>query len=372
MIKIGITGQSGFVGQHLYNTIRLFPEEFELVEYHRSFFEDQERLNNFVSNCDVIVHLAAMNRDPDPQIIYDTNVVLIDKLYKALVFTNSKAHILFSSSSQEEKDNLYGKSKKRGRELLANWAAQGPGKFTGLIIPNVFGPFGQPYYNSFIATFCHQLTHFEQPEIQVDGEVKLIYVADLVKVMISEIRNCSGRDLFPVCHSEERKVSEILSLLEKYKTQYFDAGIIPALNGQFDLDLFNTFRSYIDVKNKFPVKFIQHTDVRGTFVEVIRLNVGGQVSFSTTVPGVTRGNHYHTRKIERFAVIKGKALIQLRKIGSTEIFDFYLDGNEPAYVDMPVWYTHNIKNIGDDELYTNFWINEFFDPTDPDTYFENV
>jgi UDP-2-acetamido-2,6-beta-L-arabino-hexul-4-ose reductase len=128
----------------------------------------------------------------------------------------------------------------------------------------------------------------------------------------------------------------------------------------------------MDIKNYFPVKFTQHTDPRGSFVEVIRLGVGGQVSFSTTVPGITRGNHYHTRKIERFAVIKGKALIQLRRIGTDEVLDFYLDGTEPAYVDMPIWYTHNIKNIGDDILYTNFWINEFYNPDNADTYFEDV
>jgi UDP-2-acetamido-2,6-beta-L-arabino-hexul-4-ose reductase len=128
----------------------------------------------------------------------------------------------------------------------------------------------------------------------------------------------------------------------------------------------------MDIKNHFPVSFVEHVDDRGSFVEIIRLGVGGQVSFSTTVPGITRGNHYHTRKIERFAVIKGKALIQLRRIGTDEVLDFYLDGDAPSYVDMPIWYTHNIKNIGDEVLYTNFWINEFYAPNDPDTYFENV
>jgi UDP-2-acetamido-2,6-beta-L-arabino-hexul-4-ose reductase len=128
----------------------------------------------------------------------------------------------------------------------------------------------------------------------------------------------------------------------------------------------------MDIKNHYPVKYTQHKDSRGSFVEVIRLGVGGQVSFSSTVPGITRGNHYHTCKIERFAVIKGKALIQLRRIGTDEVLDFYLDGKEPAYVDMPIWYTHNIKNIGEEELYTMFWINEFYDPKDADTYFETV
>jgi UDP-2-acetamido-2,6-beta-L-arabino-hexul-4-ose reductase len=163
-----------------------------------------------------------------------------------------------------------------------------------------------------------------------------------------------------------------LSLLEKYKSEYQEKGIIPSIATTFELNLFNTFRCYMDIKNHFPVSFVEHTDDRGSFVEIIRLGVGGQVSFSTTVPGITRGNHYHTRKIERFAVIKGKALIQLRRIGTNEVLDFYLDGDSPSYVDMPIWYTHNIKNIGDEVLYTNFWINEFYDPKDPDTYFENV
>jgi UDP-2-acetamido-2,6-beta-L-arabino-hexul-4-ose reductase len=128
----------------------------------------------------------------------------------------------------------------------------------------------------------------------------------------------------------------------------------------------------MDIETHFPVKFVKNTDPRGAFVEVIRLNVGGQVSFSTTVSGITRGNHFHTRKIERFAVIKGQALIQLRQIGTGKVMDFYLSGDEPGFVDMPIWYTHNIKNTGDEELYTIFWINEFYDPNDADTYLEKV
>ncbi len=128
----------------------------------------------------------------------------------------------------------------------------------------------------------------------------------------------------------------------------------------------------MDLAGHFPVMLKEHSDERGSFVETMRLGIGGQVSFSTTKPGITWGNHFHTRKIERFAVIKGKAVIRLRKIGSSEVHEFHLDGAQPSYVDMPVWYTHNITNVGDDELYTLFWINEFYDPDDPDTYFEEV
>jgi len=372
MLKIGITGQAGFVGTHLYNTLGMHPEEFERVDFQRSFFENEIALETFVSKCDVVVHLAAMNRHNEPQVIYDTNIGLVQKLISALNRTNSKAHVLFSSSTQEEKDNLYGKSKKEGRELMVAWAKKSGGKLTGMIIPNVFGPFGHPNYNSVVATFSHKIARNETPTIDVDGDLKLIYVGELVDEILKEIRIGDSKEEVLVPHTSESKVSRILSLLEKYKEQYQNNGIIPELNNRFEVNLFNTFRCYMDIKNYFPVKYTQHTDPRGSFVEVIRLGVGGQVSFSTTVPGITRGNHYHTRKIERFAVIKGKALIQLRRIGTKEVLDFYLDGDEPAYVDMPIWYTHNIKNIGDEVLYTNFWINEFYDVNDPDTYFEEV
>lgn len=372
MKKIGITGQNGFVGRHLYNTLGLFPEEFERVEFKKEFFDSEEELDEFVSKCDVIVHLAAMNRHESEQFIYETNVGLAQNLVNSLKRTGSKAHVLISSSTQEERDNLYGKSKREGREIIVNWANENGGNVTGLIIPNVFGAFGKPFYNSFIATFCHQLTHGETPSIANDGEVKLIYVQELVDQIIREIRSEETKNELFVESTATKKVSEVLALLNLFKNKYFDNGEIPAINDSFEHNLFNTYRSYIDYKNHYPVKFTQHTDPRGAFVEIIRLGIGGQCSFSTTVPDITRGNHFHTRKIERFAVIKGKALIQLRKVDSDEVLDFYLDGTEPAYVDMPIWYTHNIKNIGEEELYTIFWINEAYNPEDADTYFVEV
>ncbi len=372
MLKIGITGQEGFIGKHLYNTIGLYPGEFERISFQRKYFENETDLDAFVSQCDVIVHLAAMNRHNDPGIIYTTNVGLVKALIASLERTGSTAQVIMSSSSQEERDNLYGKSKKEGRELLVQWANKANASFTGLVIPNVFGPFGHPYYNSVVATFCHKLTHDETPEIDVDGQLRLIYVGELVEEILALIKNKSSHALLPVAHTQEIKVSQILALLEGYKNQYLQQGIIPYLRNRFEVNLFNTFRCYMDIKNHYPVKYTQHTDQRGAFVEVIKLNVGGQVSFSTTVPGVTRGNHFHTRKIERFSVIRGKALIQLRQTGTDEIMNFELDGNEPAYVDMPIWFTHNIKNTGVEELYTIFWINEFYDANDPDTFFENV
>lgn len=371
--KVGITGQSGFMGTHLFNFLSL-KEEIELVPFEDDYFKNDASLCSFVKQCDSIVHLAAMNRHGDPQVIYDTNISLVKQLIGACSQTASSPHILFSSSTQEERDNLYGKSKRDGRKLFEEWAVENNTRFTGLIIPNVFGPFGHPFYNSVVATFCHQLTHHEQPRIQVDGQLKLIYINELVEEFYQTLITApvSQINLYQVPHTSEKKVSEILMLLESYKSGYFEQGIFPSLDDPFERNLFNTFLCYMDIREYFPFKLKLHTDERGSFVETAKLNSRGQVSFSTTKPGITRGNHFHTRKAERFAVIKGKAKIQLRKIGTGEVLDFYLDGNEPSYVDMPVWYTHNITNIGESELLTIFWISEHFNADDPDTYFELV
>jgi UDP-2-acetamido-2,6-beta-L-arabino-hexul-4-ose reductase len=379
MLKVGITGQAGFVGTHLFNTFNVTKAEFEAIPFEDGYFADEEKLNIWVKQCDVIVHLAAMNRHHDPDVIYKTNIGLVQQLIETLEKTNSTPHVLFASSTQEERDNLYGKSKREGRELLEKWASRNNARFTGLVIPNVFGSFGNPYYNSVIATFCHQLTHNETPKIEIDGEIKLIYVSELVQEIITRIEGMQQQstkkpviELVQVPFTSQIKVSELLTLLQEMKVNYFEKGEIPAIAEPFKRNLFITFLTYIDHTTFFPFKLKLNTDQRGSFVETVKLNSGGQVSFSTTVPGITRGNHFHTRKVERFAVIKGKALIQLRRIGTSEVLNFELSGDQPSFVDMPIWYTHNIKNIGDEELYTIFWINEFFSPDDADTYFENV
>ena len=160
-------------------------------------------------------------------------------------------------------------------------------------------------------------------------------------------------------------------MLETYASDYLERGVFPNLNDSFEKALFNTFRCYVP-EDKYPMKLTKHTDNRGAFVEVVRAETSGQYSYSTTVPGITRGNHYHTRKAERFIVIKGKASIQLRKIGTDKVIEYHLDGDDPSFVDMPIWYTHNITNTGQEELLTLFWINEPYDQEDPDTFFESV
>lgn len=372
MTKVGITGQSGFIGNHILNTLRLYPNDFNVIPFEKSFFDNATKLDAFVKNCDVIIHLASLNRHDDLEVLYLVNLELTQKLLDSLERTKSKPHVIISSSTQEDLDNCYGKSKKHSRELLEKWSNLVGATFTGLIIPNVFGPFCKPYYNSVISTFSFQLLNGEVPRILINAEIQLIYISELVDEILKVINSKVNISRLIVSPTKKIKVEDILYLLSSFKDIYIEKGEIPFLNSKFELNLFNTFRSYINFKNFYPIKCIQNIDTRGSFVEIIKLGINGQVSFSTSYPGVTRGNHFHTRKIERFIVIKGKALIQIRKIGSNEVLKFYIDGNEPSYIDIPIWYTHNLKNIGDEILYTNFWINEVFIQNDADTYFEDV
>ncbi|GHV43664.1 epimerase [Bacteroidia bacterium] len=370
-MKIGITGQAGFIGTHLFNHLKT-KKDVTLVTFEDSFFSTPDKLKEFVKECDTIVHLAAVNRCDSQEELYETNLRLINQLIGALETTGATPHVIFSSSTQEDRDNFYGKSKREGRELLFQWAQKNDALFTGLIIPNVYGAFGKPFYNSVISTFCYQLTHGEQPKIDIDGLLKLIYVGEVTEHIYQTAISGKSQKEFLLPHTAEKKVSEILQLLEIYKNQYFEQGIIPAFSSSFEINLFNTFRSYINLPSHFPVLLKKNADERGVFVETVKLHCGGQISFSTTKSGITRGNHYHTRKMERFVVLQGEARIQLRKIGSDSVLNFFLSGNNPGYVDMPIWYTHNITNIGKTELITQFWINEMFDPNDPDSYFEVV
>ena len=370
-MKIGITGQNGFIGYHLTHTIKYKLSEHSIVAFQKSLFEKEDFLSTFVSSCDVIVHLAGVNRAETDEEVYDANIKLNTVLKKALIDANFKGHLLFASSSQENGDSIYGKAKKESRVLLEDTINSLGGKFTGLIIPNIFGPFCKPNYNSFVATFCLKILNDEAPEVFQDANVPLLFVGNLVEQILEVIRNPKG-SLFEIRPDLEVKVTEVLDLLNSFKDSYLNSNTIPSLQTPFELQLFNTFRSYLDVENRYPFLLEKHSDERGFFSEIIRTNIGGQFSYSTTLPGITRGNHFHTRKIERFIVIGGKAKISLRKIGSTEVNEYLLDGENPSYVDMPIWYTHNITNIGTTPLITAFWINEPYNSEDADTYFENV
>jgi len=311
-----------------------------------------------------------MNRGPDKD-IYNTNIMLAEKLVESLEQSNLNPHVIFSSSIHESKDTPYGKSKYESRLILCKWAKRNKAKFTGLIIPNVYGPFCKPFYNSVVATFCYQLTHDLEPEIHVDQSLELVYIDELLLSIYNVKKNGQEADEFPVKATKQIMVSELLSKLIHFKDHYINKKVIPRLEDPFDISLFNTFRSYIE-PDYFPIPYDLKTDDRGNLFEVAKFLNQGQVFFSTTKPGIERGNHYHRRKFERFSIIKGKALIKLRRIGKDEIIEHVLDGDNPSYIDIPVLYTHNLVNIRDDELLMLFWTSELFNPEDPDTIYEKV
>jgi len=370
MIKVGITGQAGFIGTHLYNYLGLH-DDIQRIEFKDEWFKCRNHLIKFIQTCDVVVHLAAVNRHYNPELINKKNIELVKTLIIAIDESSKKPHVIFSSSTQEELDNPYGRSKKEGREIFIEWAEENDVKFTGMIIPNVFGPFGKPFYNSVISTFCHQLVQNLTPKIEIDAKMKLIYINDLVEIIYKVIKNEYKENCLYVQHLAERKVSELLEKLKVFKVVYYEKGIIPYLTCYFDICLFNTFITYIS-KSHYPVYRKIHTDSRGQLAEIIKTKIGGQTFFSLTKPGITRGNHFHRRKIERFCVVKGKALIKLRRIGTNAITEYSVNGKEPSFVDIPVFYTHNITNLGDKDMYTLFWTSEFFNIEDPDTYYEEV
>jgi UDP-2-acetamido-2,6-beta-L-arabino-hexul-4-ose reductase len=368
--KIGITGMVGFVGTHLKDRLAR-EKEIEVLPYDDNYYENPDAFIDFAKKANVIVHLAGVNRH-EPQVVYQKNIELMEKLLEYVDTAKNEPYILFSSSTQIERDNEYGRGKKRAMELLEQWAQKNNVPAVSMVVPNVFGDGGRPFYNSVVATFCHQLTHGQQPTVDKDGRMTMIYINDLVEEIVRLIKSPpAGYHVEYIKPRIEIQVSEILTLLNKYKEDYFGIGMVPAIKSDFQRDLYNTFVTYMDAAD-WERRLKLNADNRGTFVEVFKLENGGQVSFSTTKPGITRGNHYHIRKNEKFCVVSGQASIKLRRIGTDKVIEYKVSGDNPSWVEMPIYHTHNISNIGNTELVTLFWINEHFNPDDPDTFFQEV
>jgi UDP-2-acetamido-2,6-beta-L-arabino-hexul-4-ose reductase len=312
-----------------------------------------------------------MNRGDDKE-LYETNVLLVQELISAIGDAGSVPHVVFSSSIQRGLDNPYGRSKKAGEEIISGWADQRGASATMLEVPNVYGQACRPFYNSVVATFCYQLTHGETPEVHEDRQLELIYVGDLCERILDEIRSAhAGVRNVQVDGSESITVRELLSLLEGFKDHYFNRMTVPDLSVPLHAKLYRTFITYLEAEDLLQVPEA-HEDGRGGLFEVVRQRSGGgQVFFSSTRPGVIRGNHYHTRKLEKFCIIKGSAVVRFRRIGDKEVREIRVDGG-PAVVEIPVFCAHQIENTGEDDLLTLFWTSEIYEPGDPDTYFEEI
>lgn len=370
-MKILISGHNGFVGKHLLRKLKYINSDDDIEFLTKSTFKSHSSLVNIISQNDIIFHFAGINRDVDEETVFNKNNIINDSLFNALEEVKFKGRLLFTSSIQEESDSLYGKAKKKARLKFKLQSDSLGYIFHGIKAPNIFGPFGKPNYNSFIATFSKMLINNKSPKINNDNILSLIYIGDFIDEIIKIIYTDTQIELNSK-FIHRFSISDILKKLYQFKELYVKNGEIPNINSHFDLCLFNTFRSYQAIEKIFPRKHKKFEDKRGLFSELIRCSSEGQTSYSVTMPGELRGNHFHTKKIERFSVIAGKARIQLREILSEKKIEFILDGQTPSYIDMPVWYTHNIKNIGEEDLVTIFWTNEHYKEDSSDTYIEIV
>lgn len=244
-IKIGITGQSGFIGTNLFKYLSNF-KDYIIIPFNDSFFNRDNHLYMWASQCDVIVHLAALSRHNDLNVIYNTNIELIKKLTFSLQKSQNKPHLIFTSSIQESLSNEYGKSKKVGRDYFAEWAKINNTTFTGLILPNVFGPFSKPNYASVIATFCYQLINNEKPTIIIDNVLNLIYIDDLIEIIHSAIKFKVNNPYLVVNPTNQIKVSELLNKLTYFKVSLIEKKTYPKLETDFDKNLYKTFVSFIN------------------------------------------------------------------------------------------------------------------------------
>jgi UDP-2-acetamido-2,6-beta-L-arabino-hexul-4-ose reductase len=249
-IRVGITGQSGFIGTNLYDFLGQ-QNNITRIPFAKDFFMDESALRQFVSECDVIVHLAAISRHANGQLMYDTNMRLVQQLIAAMETANVKPpHVLFASTTHESRDSLYHASKRDGRRLLDEWSVRSGGKFTCMLLPNTFGPYGKPFYNSVVSTFCYQLARGETPEIMVDVPVQLIYINDLCQEFYQVITGkITGSGAYSPAHRAEKKVSGILAILQRLKP-LCQAHNTCRPGNEFENALFNTLKFYIGAVKK--------------------------------------------------------------------------------------------------------------------------
>lgn len=371
MKNIGITGKSGFIGSYISNYIRVFGKgAYRITDIKDVYFKDPDRLARSVRSCDVILHLAGISRSEHDD-IYERNMGLTRSLVDAISQIKTAPHVVFFSSIHENRKDSYGRSKKDSRLFLARWAKEHGVTFTGLIIPNVFGPFSRPFYNSAVATFCYQMVNGQEINIEENRILDLIYVDNLARFVLKIVEEKKHASLARVPADKSISVAGLVRQLNVYRSQYLENMVIPRLRRGFDQDLFNTLVSFIP-KEARVVPLEPHKDKRGVLYECVKTANEGQSFFSTLVSGAVRGNHFHIRKIERFCVIDGEAEIGLRKIGSKKIDYYQLNGKQPAIVDVPIWHTHNIINKSKRTVTSLFWSNELLNPNDMDTYYEEV
>jgi UDP-2-acetamido-2,6-beta-L-arabino-hexul-4-ose reductase len=361
-MKILITGGDGFLGWH--TRVRLHATtEHEVVSMNRENWADLPRL---IKDVDAVIHIAGVNRGTPSQVEHG-NVDLAQAVADAAHDAACLNKIVYANSIWAGSASPYGSGKATANFILGEAASAVGAEYVDVRLPNLFGEHGRPHYNSFVATFVDAVVNNTTPEI-VDIPIDLLHVQAAAHTLIDGLTT-SLPHLEPL--GTHTSVQAVYDLLQRFSKLYATADI-PPLNSQFDMDLFNTMRAAM-FPARYPVALTAHTDDRGRLVETVRAHGGqGQTFVSTTKPGITRGEHFHLGKIERFVVLSGQARISLRRVFTDEVVSFDVNGESPAVVDMPTMWVHNITNTGDTELTTLFWTNSLFDPEAPDTYWEPV
>lgn len=371
-MKIVVTGAAGLLGRHAAARVharnraaafRGETEPFDLVRVDRATFADADRLRAALTGADVVLHFAGVNRASEEEIATG-NPTIAEALVAGCRDTGASPHVVYADSTHSKGETVYGRSKRRAGEILA---AAFP-RYTGLILPHIFGELARPDYNNVTATFIDRVIRNEKPQVNASGRVQLLHAGAAADIALTAaldgtcgVVEPAGRDL---------SVVDLLETLTAFHDAYSN-NTFPDLADPFDAALFNSYRQalYPDALRR-PLKM--NTDARGVLFEAARGGGGGQTFLSWTHPGITRGNHFHLNKVERFLVLKGDAVIRIRRVLDETVWELRVSGDEPTAVDMPTLHTHSIENVGDEPLLTLFWTHEVFDPAAPDTYADPV
>jgi UDP-2-acetamido-2,6-beta-L-arabino-hexul-4-ose reductase len=347
-------------------------------------------LDGYLKDADFIFHLAGVNRPERPEEFEEVNADLTREMADALIATGRHPTIVLSSSTQAELDNPYGVSKKKAEDVLRDYAAQTGAGVCIFRLPGVFGKWCRPNYNSVVATFCHNIAHDMEVTISdPNREIELVYVDEVVRELVTRVTSdrvtsdmvtsdgvtsdgvtgdgVTWGKVTPVFRVTLGELAEqIRGFRASRKTL-----MVPDFGNRFTKCLYATYLSYLE-GNNFAYALEQKIDARGELAELLKAQPFGQIFVSRTKPGITRGNHYHDTKTEKFCVVEGEGLIRFRHIIGKEVFSYQVSGRDFKVVDIPPGYTHSIENVGHSELITLFWACEPFDPAAPDTYQEKV
>lgn len=379
-MKILITGAHGFIGQNLvYRLLNLKAEQNTLTELEIDEIiefdidSDPALLTEMARRCDFVFHLAGVNRPEDPNEFMKGNFGFTSELLDALELHGNTCPVMISSSIQATLDNEYGRSKKSGEELMFEYGKRTGAKVLIYRFANVFGKWSRPNYNSAVATFCHNMARGLPIKVNdPNAEVKLVYIDDLVDEMILALLGQENR-VEPYCQVPLEytvNLGTIVELLESFVASRINLSVADQRD-EFSKKLYATYISFLPTDCfSYPLKM--NVDQRGSFTEFLRTRERGQVSVNIMKPGVTKGNHWHHTKNEKFLVVAGEGIIRFRHLLTNEIVVYTVTEKKLDVVDIPPGYTHNIENTGTSNLVTIMWANEPFDSLHPDTYYLEV